>query len=253
MKITILGSGSCVFSLKRAASSILVETEKINLLVDAGTGCTRRLLEKGFKIETLDGIFLSHFHIDHSSELVPILFSLKYGNYSNLKEKFFLMGGPGLNDFYEKLKIVYGHWIDLDGKIEILEFEKINSPKIEFYDIDIETFHVNHRPESLALKILDKKNKIFVYSGDMDLTPGFEIFINNCDLLVIESAMPDNLKVEGHLTPVLAAGIGLKGNVKELILTHFYPQCEKDDFLINADKIFKGNIKLAKDLMEIKL
>lgn len=252
MKVTILGSGSCVFSLKRASSSILIETGSTNLLLDAGTGCTRRLLEKGFRIEELDGIFLSHFHPDHSSELVPILFSLKYGNYSNLKDKFYILGGSGLKAFYENLTKVYGHWIDLEGKIQILEFDKNNSEKFEFNDITMSTFPVNHRPESLALKIWDNK-KTFVYSGDMDITTGFEMFIRNCDLLVIEASMPDNLRVKGHLTPEIAAEKAKAGNVRKMVLTHFYPQCERKDFLVNARDIFKNEIILAKDLMEIKL
>jgi len=253
LKITILGSGTCVFSLERASSSILLETENTNLLLDAGTGCTRRLLEKGFDISKIDGIFLSHFHIDHSAELVPILFSLKNGGLLNNKNKFFLMGGLGLNDFYNNLKKVYGHWIDIGEKLEILEFDKNKRNFLEIFDIKIKVFPVNHRPESLAVKISDKKGKNFVYSGDMDVTLGFESFIKGSNLLIIDSAMPDNLKVDGHLTPAIASEIALKGKVEELVLTHFYPQCEKADFLNEAEKIFKGKLTLASDLMEIKL
>lgn len=253
MKITILGSGTSVFSIERASSSVLVQTKSLNLLLDAGTGCTRRLLEKGFDISCLNGIFLSHFHPDHSSELVPVLFSLKYGNKYVSDEKFLLLGGPGINNFYKKLKNVYGHWIDLEGRLEIVEFDKNNDEKFEFNDIKMETFPVNHRPESVAVKITSEKGKVFVYSGDMDITPGFENFIKKSDLLVIESAMPDHLKAEGHLTPSLAAAIALEGDVGKLVLTHFYPECERDDFLAGAEKIFKKKIKLAADLMEIKL
>lgn len=253
MIITILGSGTCVFSLERASSSILLESEKANLLLDAGTGCSRRLLEKDFDIAMLDGIYFSHFHPDHSSELVPILFSLKYGQAVKSKKSFYLMGGPGFKKFFKKLQNVYGHWIDLDERIEIIEFGENHGSKFEFYDINLETFSVNHRPESIALRVWDKRGKNFVYSGDMDITEGFEFFIENCNLLIIESAMPDNAKVDGHLTPSLAAEIALKGNAEKLILTHFYPQCTTNDFLKEAEKIFNNKITLAYDLMEIKL
>lgn len=47
VKITILGSGTCVPFLERSASSILVEIEDKKLVFDMGVGTMRRLLEKG--------------------------------------------------------------------------------------------------------------------------------------------------------------------------------------------------------------
>ena len=46
-----------------------------SLLLDAGPGTMRRLLEAGTTLSNLSFIFLSHFHPDHSGELVPFLFA----------------------------------------------------------------------------------------------------------------------------------------------------------------------------------
>lgn len=249
MIITILGSGTCVPSLERSASCIWVRSGNTRILIDAGIGCTRRLLEAGGHIKDLDGIFLTHFHPDHSAELVPILFSLKYSGFIADK-KITLTGGYGFKSFCLGLSGVYGKWIDCSGYLDIKE---LKPQSFEFGDFVIETFHVEHRPESLAYKITDKSGHSFVFSGDMDLTSGFEDFCKGTDILIMEASTPDNMKVKGHITPFIAAETAGASGCKKLILTHFYPQCDVKDFLDNARKIYKEEIILAKDLMEIRL
>ncbi len=43
--VTILGSGTCVPSLKRSSCSVLMEIGERRLLFDSGPGTMRRLLE----------------------------------------------------------------------------------------------------------------------------------------------------------------------------------------------------------------
>ncbi|PID78245.1 MAG: hypothetical protein CSA18_02475 [Deltaproteobacteria bacterium] len=249
MIINLLGTGTCIPSLERASSSVWVRSEKRELLLDAGTGCMRRLLESGGDPGNIDGIILTHFHPDHSSELVPILFYLKCGSF--LKEKnFSVMGGAGLNKFYDKLYSAYGKWIKPAFKLHLIELEKNN---FVFGDMIINVFCVNHRPESIALKLTDSKGKIFVFSGDMDVTEGFSDFCRGADLLVIESSFTDGRKIPGHLTPSEAADIAKLAGLEKIVLTHFYPEAGGTDFLENARKIFKGEIILGSDLMEIVL
>ena len=93
MKVTILGSGTCVPRLSRSASSMLVETGKAKILVDLGPGTMRRLLEYGLTIFDLTHIFLTHFHPDHTSELVPLLFATKYPDGAARTRQLTIAGG----------------------------------------------------------------------------------------------------------------------------------------------------------------
>ncbi|MGM0418205.1 MAG: MBL fold metallo-hydrolase [Thermodesulfobacteriota bacterium] len=252
MIVTVLGSGTAAPSLKRSQSSVWVRTDKLNMFLDTGSGCLKRLMEAGGDINDIDAVFLSHFHPDHSAELVSFLFSIKYGGL-NKNKKLYIMGGTGVKEFFSGLKNVYGHWINNDNNLEIIEFDNSCRGSLKFGNIIIETFPVVHRPESLAVKLTNENKKSFVYSGDMDLTENFEDFIKDCSILLIEAAMPDDRKVDGHLTPKLAAGYAKKGCAGKMILTHLYPECETKDFITEAGNIFKGEIKTAYDLMEIKL
>ncbi|RLB88140.1 MAG: MBL fold metallo-hydrolase, partial [Deltaproteobacteria bacterium] len=75
----------------------------------------------------------------------------------------------------------------------------------------------------------------------------------DADLLICESAMPDGMKVPGHLTPSLAGRIAAEAGVKRLVLTHFYPECESVDLYEQCRKTYQGPLLLARDLMEIVL
>ncbi|MBW1758819.1 MAG: ribonuclease Z, partial [Deltaproteobacteria bacterium] len=74
ISVTILGSGTCVPSLERSSCSVLVEIGNSKILFDSGPGTMRRLLEAGTTIFDVSVICYSHFHPDHTSELVPFLF-----------------------------------------------------------------------------------------------------------------------------------------------------------------------------------
>jgi ribonuclease BN (tRNA processing enzyme) len=73
------------------------------------------------------------------------------------------------------------------------------------------------------------------------------------DLLICESAFPDQFKVKGHLTPSLAGEIASRANVGKLILTHFYPECDSVNIEKECRKTYSGPLILANDLLKIEL
>ncbi|MBF0232171.1 MAG: MBL fold metallo-hydrolase [Desulfamplus sp.] len=254
MKITILGSGTCFPLVHRSSCSILIENDKSKLLFDIGAGTIRRLTEANKSIFDISMIFLSHFHPDHSGELVSFLFSSKYALGVCRDTPFSVIGGKGFIDFYDRLKNAFGEWIELPNNI--LQLQEINDKgidKIFFKDFIIETSSVKHREESIAYKI-SVNGKSVVYSGDTDYCQSLIDLAKNCDILISECSLPDDMKIDGHLTPSLAGKIASEANVKKLILTHIYPPCD-DENLIKSQcgRMYSGKLIIAEDLMEIYL
>ena len=58
------------------------------------------------------------------------------------------------------------------------------------------------------------------------------------------------MRVTGHLTPSLAGDLAARANVRRLVLTHFYPECEKEDIIAQCRKTYAGPLVLAEDLMQ---
>lgn len=254
IKVTILGSGTCVPSLTRSSCSVLMQVGASKMLFDSGPGTMRRLLEADTTIFGLSHIFYSHFHPDHTGEFVPLIFATKYPDGSRRKRPLTVAGGRGLLHFYEGLKKVYGHWIELTpGLLEMIEFDNQNADAITFEDFSVYTAPVKHNPESIAFRIASPNGYSVVYTGDTDYTETIIDLAKDTDLLICECALPDKLKTPGHLTPSLAGELATKSGVGNLVLTHFYPECEKADIAAECRKTYSGHLVLADDLMELEI
>ena len=114
MKVIILGSGTCVPSLKRSSSSFILQIHGNLLLFDLGAGTMRRLLEAGFNISQVSHIFLSHLHPDHTGEFVSFLFATKYPQTYRRRTPFQVIAAKGMHNFYEGLHALYKEWIELE-------------------------------------------------------------------------------------------------------------------------------------------
>lgn len=254
ISVTILGSGTCVPSLRRSSCSILTKIRDKFLLFDSGAGTMHKLLENGVAIFDVSFVFFSHFHPDHTGELVPFLFANKYPDGSRRKIPLTLMAGKGFERFYDNLKNVYGHWIELaPDLLNIVELDNTVYDMKEFNDFKVESLPVEHNPESIAFRITSPGGISMVYSGDTDFSENLVTLSKNADLLICESALPDELKVKGHLTPSMAGEIATRANVRKLVLTHFYPECDQSDIEKQCRKTYSGPLLLAEDLMKIEL
>ncbi len=246
--VTVLGSGSCVPSLYRSACAVLMETGGKRLLFDIGPGTMHRLLSAGVGIFDIDCLFISHFHPDHTGELVSFLFATKYPEPRARQRPLTINGGPGFAAFYNQLNTVFQHWIDLPGRLRILE----TGPDFEQQALDGFTWTaapVDHRPESMAYRIDTPGGFSAVYSGDTDYAENLIRLAENTDLLICESALPDGDKVDGHMTPSMAGRMAAAAGVKQLMLTHFYPECDDADISGQCRKTYDGPLRLARDLI----
>lgn len=254
INVTILGSGTCVPSLQRGSCSVLMQIGTNHLLFDSGPGTMRRLLEAGKTIFDLDYLFYSHFHPDHSAELVPLIFATKYPDGNRRQLPLAILAGRGLIDFIAGLKAVYGPWIELAPELlKYLEFDNTTSDSKIFDAFSVESAPVEHNPESVAYRITSTAGRSVVYSGDTDFSENLIELAKDADLLICESALPDSMPAKGHLTPSMAGEIATRAGVHKLVLTHFYPDCENVDIAQECRKTYSGPLLLAEDLMRIKV
>ena len=252
--MTILGSGTCVPSLERSSCSIMLEVDSTTLLFDSGPGTMRRLLRANTTIFDVDYIFFSHFHPDHSAELVPFLFATKYPDTGRRQTTLTIVAGTGFEEFFEGLRRVYGKWIELDpGLVDIIQMDNQSPDSRRLEHFTVRSAPVEHNPESIAYRITSPGGHSVVYSGDTDYSENLIALSNDADVLICESAVPDDLRVQGHLTPSLAGDIATRAGVKKLVLTHFYPECDNADIEFEVRKSYDGPLVLAEDLMTIKI
>ncbi len=229
-----------------------MEAENFNFLLDCGPGVLKQLLKSGLKLEDISAIFISHFHPDHLSDLIPLFFATRYNLGYLRRESFTLYAGEGFLFFYQKLKEAFGVWVEPpEGLLNIVELPLVKNYSFIVGPFKANTTPVKHNPESLALK-LEYNGKILVYSGDTGFCEEIIEFSKGADLLILECSNSEKLAVEHHLGPNEIVYIAKKSQVKNLVLSHFYPHSENPD-LKNIKKNFRGKVILAEDLMVINL
>jgi len=252
--VTILGSGTCVPSLKRSSCAVLMETGASRIVMDIGAGTMHRLLAAGVEVFDVTHLLLSHIHPDHSGELVPFLFANKYPDGRRRRLPLRLLGGEGLNAFFSGLKAVYGHWIELpDALLSLHEMRTDGPDRYAAGDFTLTTRPMRHNPESVAYRIVDHEGRSMVYSGDTDVNGELVRLAAGAELLICESALPDAQRVPGHLTPSLCGEIAAAAGVGHLVLTHLYPACEQVDLMAQARRTWDGPLTIAEDLMRFSI
>ena len=254
MKLIIVGSGTSVPHPQRASPSIALFIEDRFLLLDIGPGTLRQLAIAGLSFEDIDYVCISHFHPDHTADLIHFFFATRYPPVLSRRKPFTIIAPKGFNQFVALLKRPYGNWLDLpDGLMKIEELHTRKEDKKEFDTFSIFSAPVAHTPHSLGFRIEDRSGKTLVYSGDTGYCEEIVDLSSDADLLIIESSFPDGEEIKGHLTPSQAGSIATRSGAKKLLLTHFYPECLKSDIETQCRKTYQGELILATDLMSLSV
>lgn len=237
MELTIIGSGTGMPSEKRAYPCTLLKIRDKHLIFDTGPGSLRQLFLAGITYLDIDHIYYSHFHPDHSLDLVSFLFAMRYNEPKRTKP-LSITGPTGLKAFHEGLLWVFGETIK--PKTFDLHLKEIDKGEIVYCDWKVIVEPTQHSMHSIGFRIESLEGKTLTYSGDTDYCEGILRLARKVNTLILECSFPDGQKVEGHLTPRLCAQIAKESQCDRLLLSHFYPVC---DFSIKKNTCLPGELK----------
>lgn len=102
MKVTLLGTGSPVPSLKRASAGYMVQARGDVILIDHGPGTFQRMMQAGVTATQVTHVFFSHLHFDHCLDFVR-LFLNRWDMSPPETPRLKVYGPPGLNHFVDRL------------------------------------------------------------------------------------------------------------------------------------------------------
>lgn len=254
MELIILGSGTSIPMTYRASPAVVFLNQDDTILFDMGPGTLRQLARIGLTHDMITHIFFTHFHPDHTADLIHFLFVTRYFTPLTSRKPRVIAGPVGLTDFIKKLRKAYGHWLDVPVERMQVEEREVEKPVGNAYNnYHITSQHVDHTPHSLAYRVELKNSKRFVYSGDTGFCNGIIDLSNGCDLLILECSSSEDNPTEGHLTPSQAGQIATISKVKKLVLNHFYPEVLSTDIVRDCRKTYTGELILGSDLLRISI
>jgi ribonuclease BN (tRNA processing enzyme) len=77
--VTVVGTGTASLRLRRRQSCVVVETGAETLVFDLGFRAVRGMRRAGIYPSEVDRVFFTHFHGDHTIDVVPFLFWRRFG------------------------------------------------------------------------------------------------------------------------------------------------------------------------------
>ena len=246
MNIWILGSGTYVPSNRRGSSGYYVDIDGNKILLDCGNGTTWKLEKIGVSYTDIDHIFITHFHPDHTSDLVPFLFANKYPYNKTRSKKLHIWGGKGIEQFLDLLNRTFNNWLITEHVV----VSEIDDEGIDFQDFSVESYRSLHTDNSLIYKFITS-GMSFIYTGDTDYFDGLEKISVGADIILVECSSVDHKKLKGHLTPSEIIKLANHSGAKKIILTHFYPVCDEVDIIKQIEAEVQSEVIKAEDLMMI--
>ncbi|MDZ7338829.1 MAG: ribonuclease Z [candidate division KSB1 bacterium] len=248
VRVVILGSGTCVPQWRRSSPSIALFYGEQALLVDCGPGTLRRMSEAGIDYRNLHLLLLTHFHLDHVSDLPAWLFALRNTHDLPTGWTLEIVGPKGTQSLVNRLRAAHDPWLqDLPFGLSVSE---VGSESRRLHGWKVTFMPVRHSSLALGLRLQAGPHAVAI-SGDTDYCPAVVQLCKDADLAILECSLPDDQKVDGHLTPSLAGRIAQEAGCKKLVLVHLYPPCDQVDVVTPCARQFAGPITVAEDLMTI--
>lgn len=257
MKITFLGTGSIVPTKKRSYSGLLIDVGD-KLLFDCGPAALEKLTRINQSIFDIEHLFITHYHLDHITDVFPFIMSRAFDPVTGLPKKakeLNIYGPEGLRNLLksflslDKLKEMEKD-LNLLSCLKLKEVRNGSVEKKEKWSVSCApTKHFN----GVAYKI--EAGKTVVYSGDTAPCDSLIELARDCDLLIHECSFPDEYLTGLHTSPSQLGEIASKANVKKLMLNHLYPVCDsnKDEMVKKIEEKFDGKIAIAEDFMAIEV
>jgi ribonuclease BN (tRNA processing enzyme) len=246
MQLTVLGSGTSVPVADRFPAGYLIEHDDRRVMVDCGPGTLRRLAQAGVSPAQLDAVLLTHYHTDHCADLAALLFALRSPHLSP-RPPLSIHGAPGLRRL---VALLTQAWPWLEPKDYDLELVEWLPGTAQVHGFEVTSIPIRHTAQSLGYRLCTAAG-VVALSGDADTCEELVELARDVDVFVCDTASPDGHKLEGHLTPGLAADYAQRAGARELVLTHFYPECDGVDLCQQARARFDGKVTMAADLMQI--
>ena len=252
MEIIVVGSGTVVPRLSRRQSCVVVRVGGETLVFDLGSGAVRGMLHAGLDPFATDRIFFTHFHPDHTVDVVPLLFAMNYGADEKRNRPLSVSGPEPFRSFWQSIIGVWGKWMVGDYTLNISELPHECPSPLELPGYRLSWAPAKHRPESIAYR-LETDGKAFVYTGDTEYSEAVVELARGAHTLLIECSFPDDAPVPGHLTPSSVARIASEAEVERVVLTHVYPAADALDLVKEVGRGYPGKVIVAEDGLKLEV
>lgn len=224
VKLAFLGTGTCV-STPRNSSALSISDGKEMILVDCGGGCYHQISRVGddfFSHEMISTVLLTHFHADHASGLIDLLWGEMWDPVSPRTAPLTLVGPLGLTPFARKCVLPFIGEHTIPFEIRLVELTHGGSFHGSFFTSH--AHRLSHTDSSTGY-LLEVGGTRLGVTGDTGFCDNLMTLLSSSDTAIMEWSLSGNAATPYHLSDsdfmrLIQAGV----MPPKIFITHLYPQ-----------------------------
>lgn len=245
MRMMLLGTGGALPPKGRAQTGIFLQKGSHSLLLDCGSGVLFRMDQAGIDWKSAHTVLLSHHHLDHMSDLLPLVTARWLAGHPETR----LYGPEGTAALIEDL---LGHYEYVRKHVNVQVTEVEGGSRFEANGFRTECLRTEHgEVPACAYKFDD----LVAVSGDTRPFPKMAEFADGCRILVHECSFPDGRDEAKHTTPQKLGSLLAGRRIDRLVLTHLYPEVigREDEVVRSVKDHFGGEVLMGEDLLQFEV
>lgn len=240
LTLTPIGVGAAYARPGEAQSSYLVRAADRAICLDLGAGALN-VLQTVCLPEDLDAIVITHLHPDHCADLLALRVYMWIGPGRGRRIR--VLGPAALR---ERLTDFAGDggWDDAFS-FETLDGER--GTRDLGGGLELRYAQVPHIAPTFAIRV-DWRGSSVCYGADCAPNDTLVELASGCNLLVAECSNGPGPSASDtiHLSALDAGEIARRAKVERLLLTHCYPENDRDATLRAAEACFEGRVAWAR-------
>jgi ribonuclease BN (tRNA processing enzyme) len=237
LSLTPIGVGAAYARPGEAQSCYLVRAGETSVVLDLGAGALNRL-QSHVDPSRLDLLAVSHAHPDHCADLLALRVYMAYGPGRGRSIRALLPEGLGA-----RLRAFAG-----EGGWDWMLADEFGPAGGEARVGPIRLVHreVPHTEPTHAMRV-EANGRSAVYGADGVASDALAELADGCDLLVLECSFGADAVPEGsgHMGAADAARLATRARAGALLLTHCFPEHDRDEALRVAREGFPGPVAWA--------
>ncbi|ASK27248.1 MBL fold metallo-hydrolase [Neisseria chenwenguii] len=247
LDVVVLGSGGPELDDRRASVGYLLrENGKARILVDFGSGTSLNFERAGAKIEDLQAVLLSQFHVDHANDVPALVKGSFFSDRSRDLPVYGPSGNktvPGLNQYLKRLFGADGAYSYLSGFLDGSESFRLkpvtvsaDTAKPTVFSASEGGFRISAVPvthsiiPALGWRVEKDGCAVVFSSGTSNMGRTLDKITSGANVFVAHNAIPegstDRIALRLHMPPSEIGRIAGQSGVRNVVLSHFMNRTE---------------------------
>ncbi len=218
LEIIFLGTGGGRFATitqKLRTGGIRILSEELNVHLDPGPGALIHSLEAGLDPQKLDGIIVSHSHIDHTNDAAVLIEAMTDGGtrkHGFLAASHSVLYGNEICD-----RAISRYHMNLPERI----IEAKAGDAFTVGNVDVKVLRAVHSdPETVGFQFETGNFGSFAYMPDSEYYDGISDSLNGVRLLILSVLRPSGKPWKGHMSTDDAVKIVNEVRPEVAVMTH---------------------------------